>query len=186
MPHHPAGSCSVCSHDQREAIDSTLVEKTVPLRALAGQFGLSKTSLLRHKQYHLQNELIAKAAKDAAESEESAAIDFEIAKLKKAERRADRKHDLKVRLQISREIRTWLLAKSKLKAKSGLTGNERDQKPASKVEALELAKTIIEAELSSPGRDDVIAWIHAVLERVVATQSATSAAVTTHEAALSV
>jgi len=48
--------CTVCKHKERAAIDTALLAGA-PFRDLAGQFGLSKTSLHRHKNEHLPREL---------------------------------------------------------------------------------------------------------------------------------
>ena len=111
------GACTVCAHPQRSVIDEALANKTAPLRSLAGQFRLSKTSLLRHKQEHLPADLLEIVAKDAGGDEESRAIDAEISRLKKAQKRADRRKDEDTKLKISRELRTWVELKSKLRAR---------------------------------------------------------------------
>ena len=56
--------CSVCEHDNREAIDSSLIQGE-PLRSIAGRHGLSSTALHRHKRTHLPEALIkAQEAKE--------------------------------------------------------------------------------------------------------------------------
>jgi hypothetical protein len=141
------GFCSVCSHRQHEAINQALIAKSVPLRALADRHGLSKTALLRHKEQHLEGEIVAKAAKDADQSEEAAAIDLAMAKIKKAEKRADRTHDLTAKLQISRELRALLELKSKIRARH--VPEKATGQGISRREALETAKEIIEIEVAA-------------------------------------
>lgn len=47
-----ARTCSVCTHDAAEAINAGL-DAGPPLRALAAEYGLSRSSLDRHKRFHL-------------------------------------------------------------------------------------------------------------------------------------
>ena len=42
--------CGICTHKQRVAIDEAIVAQT-PLRAIAGQHGVSRSALDRHKQH---------------------------------------------------------------------------------------------------------------------------------------
>lgn len=58
-----ARSCTVCSHHQREAIESALVAKT-PNRRIAAQFAVPETSLRRHAREHLP-QVLAHAAQSA-------------------------------------------------------------------------------------------------------------------------
>jgi len=51
------GTCTVCQHPDREAIDAGLVEG-VGLRATARQFGTSKDALARHRS-HISASLLA-------------------------------------------------------------------------------------------------------------------------------
>ena len=59
-----ARRCSICQHDSRDSIDSSLV-RGEPLRNLAGRHGLSATALHRHRNAHLP-----KALAKAQEAEE--------------------------------------------------------------------------------------------------------------------
>ena len=43
--------CSICRHTERSAIDTAVAQRT-PLRTIADRHGVSKTALLRHRQYH--------------------------------------------------------------------------------------------------------------------------------------
>lgn len=59
--------CTICRHEQRAQIDTALIENE-PLRNIAERFGLTPTSLHRHKQ-HLSTELImAKQAYEVAQA----------------------------------------------------------------------------------------------------------------------
>ena len=49
-------SCSICQHETRDAIDSSLIHGE-PLRSIAGRHGLSATALHRHKTAHLPTAL---------------------------------------------------------------------------------------------------------------------------------
>ncbi len=44
--------CTICAHKKRSTIDRALVERQ-PFRSIADQFGVSKTSLIRHHDDHL-------------------------------------------------------------------------------------------------------------------------------------
>src|SRR4051812_32973538 len=60
-------TCTVCRHEERAQIDTALIENE-PLRNIAERFGLTPTSLHRHKQ-HLSTELImAKQAYEVAQA----------------------------------------------------------------------------------------------------------------------
>jgi hypothetical protein len=56
--------CTVCDHEERASIDAALVSGT-PLRDIAGQHGVSKSALERHKAGHLPAHLAK--AKEAGE-----------------------------------------------------------------------------------------------------------------------
>ncbi len=61
--------CTVCRHPLRAEIDRGLLAR-VPLRALAGRFGLSTTALHRHKQAHIPAALAqAQGAQELAQAE---------------------------------------------------------------------------------------------------------------------
>src|SRR5215510_16360032 len=47
----PASRCTICRHPQRVMIDQQL-ERRVSLRIICSRYGLSKTSLLRHRDNH--------------------------------------------------------------------------------------------------------------------------------------
>ena len=51
-----ARTCSVCQHDSRDAIDSSLI-RGEPLRSIASRHRLSATALHRHKEAHLPQAL---------------------------------------------------------------------------------------------------------------------------------
>ncbi len=57
-------TCTICTHSERTAVDRALVQGA-PLRDIAGQHGLSKSSVERHQAEHLPT-LLTKA-KDAEE-----------------------------------------------------------------------------------------------------------------------
>ena len=56
--------CTICTHKKREAIDQALVVRQ-PFRSIAGQFGVSRSALVRHSDDHIPTALVK--AKDAAE-----------------------------------------------------------------------------------------------------------------------
>ena len=58
--------CTICSHEQRLAIDQALVT-TQPIRKIAARFGTSPSALTRHKAEHLPVQLVkAQEAQEAA------------------------------------------------------------------------------------------------------------------------
>jgi len=62
-------TCTICRHVEREAIDAALIERH-SFRSIADQFGVSKTSLIRHSDDHLPAMLVeAKAAADVAHAD---------------------------------------------------------------------------------------------------------------------
>ena len=52
-----ARTCSVCQHESRDAIDSSLI-RGEPLRSIAGRHRLSATALHRHHKAHLPKALV--------------------------------------------------------------------------------------------------------------------------------
>ena len=61
-------NCSVCIHDERAAIDAALIMSR-SLRDVAGQFGLSKSAVARHKE-HLPADLVqARQAEEIAHAD---------------------------------------------------------------------------------------------------------------------
>jgi len=50
-------SCTICQHQERAAINAALLTGTA-LRDIAGQFGVSKSSLDRHKEEHMPAALV--------------------------------------------------------------------------------------------------------------------------------
>ncbi len=61
--------CSICIHDKRNEIDQALVARN-PFRTIAGQYGVSKSALVRHHDDHLPAALMkARAATEAAQAD---------------------------------------------------------------------------------------------------------------------
>ena len=50
--------CSVCIHPQKDEINYALLRAVMPLRDIADQFSLSKSSLLRHRDNHIPRDLV--------------------------------------------------------------------------------------------------------------------------------
>lgn len=69
MPSLAGRKCTVCTHPDREAIEKALVGNSVPLRAIACQFGIGRTSLRRHRDKHL-GPAVAKGRELAVEARE--------------------------------------------------------------------------------------------------------------------
>ena len=62
-------TCSICTHPDREAIDSALVAGE-PFRNMAERFGTSTTTLHRHKQSHIPGALVkATEAREVARAD---------------------------------------------------------------------------------------------------------------------
>ncbi len=63
-------TCTVCRHDRRADIDKALITRQA-FRTIAGQFGVSKTALMRHHDDHLPASLVrAQRAREAAQADE--------------------------------------------------------------------------------------------------------------------
>jgi hypothetical protein len=52
-------TCTVCAHPERREIDKALVSASDPYRDIAGRYGLTRSSLMRHKADHLLPEIVA-------------------------------------------------------------------------------------------------------------------------------
>src|SRR5579859_3172863 len=73
-------TCTVCLHPDREAIDKALLADA-SYRDIAGQYGLSKSAVERHKAEHLPAQLAQ--AKEAAEVAQADDLLAEMRKLQK-------------------------------------------------------------------------------------------------------
>ena len=61
--------CTICIHDSRSEIDQALVKRQ-PFRAIARQFDVSKSALVRHHDDHLPASLVkAQEATEAAQAD---------------------------------------------------------------------------------------------------------------------
>ncbi len=63
--------CTICTHKGRSKIDKALVARR-PFRDIAGQYGVSKSALVRHHDDHLPAALVK--AQDAAEAAQADAL----------------------------------------------------------------------------------------------------------------
>ena len=63
--------CTICTHKSRAKIDKALVARR-PFRAIAGQYGVSKSALVRHHDDHLPAALVK--AQDATEAAQADAL----------------------------------------------------------------------------------------------------------------
>jgi transposase-like protein len=62
--------CTVCDHPERHGIDEALVTGA-PYRSVAKRFGLSESSVYRHKTEHLPDQLLkAKEVEEAARADD--------------------------------------------------------------------------------------------------------------------
>lgn len=65
-----ARACSVCTNKHRADIDKALVANSLPLRDIAGQFGVRKSAVERHKANHLPAIMVkAQEAEDIAHAD---------------------------------------------------------------------------------------------------------------------
>ncbi len=146
----PRQTCTVCRHEQRDAIDEALRRGEPSLRELARQVGLTHAALFRHKQHGVP-------VKGKAVSN----IKAEIAKLRAAQTAAKRRRDTNAVLAISREIRNWMVLEGK---QGNAIASERvNAEQLSPGEALSMARAIIESQLHDP---EVQSWLHALIERI--------------------
>ncbi len=61
--------CTVCTHEKRAEVDQALIVRQ-PFRTIAGQYGVSKSALLRHHDDHLPAALVrAQEATEAAQAD---------------------------------------------------------------------------------------------------------------------
>ncbi len=67
-------SCTVCDHPQRNIIDGILAAGSVSRRTIADQFGLSDSSVQRHKTAHLDQRMV-KAVERKAEKADDVFMD---------------------------------------------------------------------------------------------------------------
>ncbi len=63
--------CTICTHKNRAKIDQALVTRR-PFRDIAGQYGVSKSALVRHHDDHLPAALVK--AQDATEAAQADAL----------------------------------------------------------------------------------------------------------------
>ncbi len=61
--------CSICNHPKRTAIDNALVSGT-SVRDIAGQYGVSKSAVYRHKKHIPEALTKAQAAEEAAQADD--------------------------------------------------------------------------------------------------------------------
>ncbi len=102
--------CSICNHPDRTAIDKALVTRSASMRDIAGQYGVSRSALSRHKSNHLPRLVEAAKASEAAQAVTSgAALIDELDRLLNRAlailEAAEGSGQLKVALQAIREAR---------------------------------------------------------------------------------
>ena len=105
-----AGKCRVCDHGERAAIDKALVTRSASMRDIAGQYGVSRSALSRHKANHLPRLVqAAEAAEEAQAVTSGAALIDELDRLLNRAlailEAAEGSGQLKVALQAIREAR---------------------------------------------------------------------------------
>ena len=149
MPHVPR---RVVSDDDRQAI-KVAHKGGASMRALAERFCLPLTTIF--EIVHESDDV-----NEQQNADEIREIDREIAKLRADETRAKRKKRNAEALAIGREIRAWFVLRTKALAVAG--ARTQAGEPISASEALGLARSVIEANLSDP---DIVSWLHALLER---------------------
>ena len=71
--------CTICTHKSRAKIDQALVARR-PFRHIAGQYGVSKSALVRHHDDHLPAALVK--AQDATEAAQADALLAQVVELR--------------------------------------------------------------------------------------------------------
>ena len=152
MPHR---SCTVCGHKDLDAINLALRKGSPPLRALAVQHSVSKTALLRHKA-HIDG------AAPRVNTTEIDAVDYEIKRIQRALRKAQRSRTRALVVDLSRELRSWITLKAKVQ---GAIQPEKAAvvAPVTAREAVAMAQAIVEANLNDPA---VVEWLMALIQRI--------------------
>lgn len=102
--------CSICNHPDRTAIDKALVTRSASMRDIAGQYGVSRSALSRHKSNHLPRLVEAAKASEAAQAVTSGAalideLDSLLNRALAILEAAEGSGQLKVALQAIREAR---------------------------------------------------------------------------------
>jgi hypothetical protein len=115
--------CTVCDHPQRQGIDEDLVTGA-PYRSVAKRFGLSESSVYRHKTEHLPAHLLK-----AREVEEAARADDLLDQVRHLQAHA---LDILERAERAGDLRTALAAISQARGNVELLGKlagELDERP---------------------------------------------------------
>jgi transposase-like protein len=110
-----AGKCRVCDHGERAAIDKAIVTRSASMRDIAGQYGVSRSALSRHKANHLPRLVqAAEAAEEAQAVTSGAALIDELDRLLERAlailEAAEGSGQLRVALQAIREARETIKA----------------------------------------------------------------------------
>ena len=100
-----ARTCTICAHNERNAIDHALVKGTA-LRTIADHWSVSKTSLIRHKADHLPTALVkANGAAEAAHGDDLLAKVVQLeADARRIGAKAEKAKDLRGALMGVREL----------------------------------------------------------------------------------
>lgn len=111
--------CSICEHLNRAAIDKALVTRSASMRDIAGQYGVSRSALSRHKANHLPRLVqAAEAAEEAQAVTSGAALIDELDRLLERAlailEAAEGSGQLRVALQAIREARETIKACAEL------------------------------------------------------------------------
>lgn len=101
--------CTICSHPQREEIDRALVDGR-SLRHIAAQYGLTSSSLFRHRKCHLPAHLARSKHAEIIASADSilAAVEDLRKRIMLIFDQAEQVHDWTLALSASREARSVL------------------------------------------------------------------------------
>ncbi len=98
--------CTICHHDEREAIDAALVTRE-PFRHIAAQHGVSTSALVRHSDDHIPAELVK--AQEAAEAAQADDLLAQVCNLRDKAlgilEKAENTNDLRTALGAIREAR---------------------------------------------------------------------------------
>jgi hypothetical protein len=146
----PRQKCSVCLSDHVNATNLALRRGQSPLRMLAAQYHVSTSALIRHRKHSEPSERHITTAQNDD-------IDRNIARLIRAQRKAQRTRTRSTFFAISRELRNWYALKARLEIRAVVSKPEEGPE-MDRGEAIQLAKALIEGELTSDS-PDLISWL---------------------------
>jgi hypothetical protein len=145
--------CTVCSHDERTAIDAALTRGNTPLAALSRTFDVSEDALARHRANHVRADLVK--AQEDRELTHAETLLAELARLRESAlgmiARAESSGDERTLALALREARACLELQGKLVGVLTPGGNVAVGVQVN--EPIEIVVRRIEKPLPAPGRE---------------------------------